>query len=77
MKVTPLTENLIPSFLDYFKTYAHQQDESFPLGENYARRDDEPAYLLKDNANNIAGAAVLMMHKEYIEAETARFRMFH
>ncbi|HEY3251631.1 MAG TPA: GNAT family N-acetyltransferase [Ignavibacteria bacterium] len=77
MKVTPLTENLIPSFKEYFKTYAHQQDESFPPDEDYVLRSDEPAYLLIDSDNKIAGAAELMMHKEYIEAKTARFRMFH
>jgi mycothiol synthase len=77
VKVIALSEAFIPAFKEYFNKYSHQQDESFPPGNDYKLTEYEPAYILLDNENNLAGAASLLMFKEYIEAKTARFRFFH
>jgi mycothiol synthase len=77
MKAVKLTADLIPAFKQYYNRYSSEQDESFPPGDDYMLREDEPAYLLLDDAGIIHGAAVLMNHKAYAEAESARFRMFH
>lgn len=77
MKIVPLTEELVPAFKDYFRKYSIEQDDSFPPGSNYRPQSDEPAYLLIDDNGNIEGAAALMIHKQYFEARTGRFRIFH
>ncbi|HJY63964.1 MAG TPA: GNAT family N-acetyltransferase [Ignavibacteria bacterium] len=77
MKIKALGIEDVPAFRDYFKKYSFEQDESFPPTVDYIPRIDEPAILLIDDNADIAGAAVLMLHKEYKEAKTGRFRMFH
>jgi mycothiol synthase len=77
MNVVKLTADRINEFREYFEKYSHQQDESFPPLDGYRVRDDESAFLLIGEKNEIIGSAVLMLHDEYIEAAEARFRMFH
>lgn len=71
-----LTESMIPAFKEYFKKYAHQQDESFPPLDDFTINEDEPVYVLFESGN-ITGAAALMIYPEYREVKTARFRIFH
>jgi len=77
MKVQSLNNDMIPAFRNYFRKYSVEQDESFPPHPDYIVREDEPGYLLIDDSGAVAGAAVLMLHKEYKEAKTGRFRMLH
>ncbi len=77
MKVVKLNNELVPAFRKFFAEHSKLHDESFPPAEDYSVSDSEPAYLLLDEAGNIAGAAALMMTPEYIEAGSARFRMFY
>lgn len=77
MKAVRLTKDKINDFREYFLKYSHEQDESFPPLDSYSVRDDESGFLLIGEKNEIIGAAVLMLHDEYIEAGEARFRMFH
>jgi len=77
MKVTALTDRLVPLFIDYYCRYSPEQDESFPPHDDYTARADEPVYMLVGERGNISGAAALMLHKEYTEAKTGKFRIFH
>lgn len=77
MKIIELTDELIPQFSEYFRRYSHEQDVSFPPLEDYKTGKEETVYLLTDEYNNIAGAAALMLHKNYREAGAGRFRILH
>jgi len=77
MNIIRLPEERINEFRDYFNKYSHQQDESYPVPDDYTLREDEIVYLLIDDEEKITGAAGLMLHTEYIEAAEARFRIFH
>lgn len=77
MKTIPLTNDRIKDFRNYYRKFSREQDESYPPQEDYTVREDEPVYLLVDDKGRISGAAALMLHKEYLEAGDARFRMFH
>ncbi|MBZ0202153.1 MAG: hypothetical protein IT281_02740 [Ignavibacteria bacterium] len=76
MKIEKLTESSIPAFKEYFKKYAHEQDESFPPLESFTINENEPVYVLKVGSE-IAGAAALMIYPEYREVKQVRFRIFH
>lgn len=77
MKTVKLTCDRVNDFREYHNKYSSEQDESFPVRDNYTISEDEPVYLLTDDNENISGAAALMLHKEYMEIKEARFRMFH
>lgn len=77
MKTVKLNNDLVPAFRKYFDEFSKLQDESYPPPEDYTVNNFEPAYLLMDDTGKIAGAAALMMTPEYIEAGSARFRMFY
>lgn len=77
MNTVKLTSGYVPAFREYFNKYAVEQDVSYPPLDNYLPSDDEPAYILLDDNGGIAGAAALMLQKEYRDAKTGRFRIFH
>ncbi len=76
MKIVKLNDDNASDFIAYCKKYAPEQDESFIPTDEYTPKE-ELVYILLDDSNNTAGAAALMLYKEYIEIKKARFRIFH
>jgi mycothiol synthase len=77
MRTVKLSEDRISDFRKYYNKYSKEQDESFPVVDDYSIREDEPVYLLVDEKDSIHGAAAILLRKEYVEVKQARFRFFH
>jgi mycothiol synthase len=77
MRVVPLTQDLIPAFLEYCARYGPEHDESYLPGEQFAVDSDNPTFLLLDDGDKLAGVASLMLDKAYRAARKGRFRILH
>ncbi len=77
MKTEIVNSANIAEFIKYCKEHAAEHDESNIPGADYEPRSDEPAFLLKADNGEVIGAASIMLHKEYVDAGKARFRIFH
>lgn len=64
-------------FISYCRKYAKEQDESFIPRDDYIHREDEPAYLLFNDNDELVGAAAIMFHRQFKEINKGRFRIFH
>ncbi|MCI0449692.1 MAG: GNAT family N-acetyltransferase [Chlorobi bacterium] len=77
MKAVKVDVNNVADFIAYCRKCAAEQDESNVPEDDYLPREDEPAYLLLESNGDVIGAAAIMLHREYVEAKKARFRIFH
>ncbi len=81
MAIQPLSSDRLVDFISYCKTFGREHDESYISDEDlspdtFEIGEDEPAYILLSDANQLIGAASLML-EDYRHNRTGRFRIFH
>lgn len=80
MKVEALNNERIKDFVDYCVKYRFEHDDSFLYDddlEGFKADEENPTYLLLDQAGNIIGVTSLIIMPYLIDLKKGRFRIFH
>lgn len=80
MNVEMLEKERIKDFVNYCIKHRNDVDDSYLYGEDLEKfepNEENPTYMLTDDAGNIRGAASLIMDDYHRAGKKIRFRIFH
>ncbi|MDN3956811.1 GNAT family N-acetyltransferase [Sporolactobacillus laevolacticus] len=80
MGIEKLKKERVKDFLNYCTKHRAELDDSYLYGEEFEKfepNDENPTYILIDDAEKIIGAASLVIDDYYRSGKKARFRIFH
>lgn len=77
LRVEPVGEENLQTFIAYANRYGPEHDASYLPGPGFLPGEDDPSYLLVDERGEAVGAASLMLAHRFRAARRARLRILH